>query len=118
VSVHRLLIGILRDALVAPTDRAGFGLAAAAIPPQGTTLDPDYLDTLIIASGVSRKELRNRLRVSFDRPSGETSSGVALNIEAVQGLMTESAVPSPAYRTRSRSTRRGRKTPPRGPSAN
>lgn len=85
----KLLIPILREALLTPVNRDGFGLTPAGIPPQGTQSDADYLAALIGLTGKSLSELRNRYRVRFDRGAGETTNPIALNIEALHGLLAD-----------------------------
>jgi hypothetical protein len=85
----KLLIILLKSALVAPAGREGFGLAAGAIPAQGARSDDDYLATLIGLAKVTTRELRNRFRVSFDRAPGETVSPIQLNVEALLGLLSD-----------------------------
>ena len=87
--VVKLLLPLLTSILTRPISRGGVGLTAAAIPPQGTQTDEDYLKNLIALSGVDAKELRNRFRVSFARSSGETTSPLRLNVEALLGLLAD-----------------------------
>jgi Tc toxin complex TcA C-terminal TcB-binding domain len=87
--VAKLLIKLLISVLVAPSNREGFGIAAGAIPAQGTSSDDDYLQALIGITRVSAQELRNRYRVSFDRQPGEQESPIQLNIEALLGLLAD-----------------------------
>jgi hypothetical protein len=87
--VHALLIPLLRAILTARGDREGFGMAPAAIPPQGARSDDAYVATLVGLSGVSALELRNRLRVRFERPVTERVSPVQLNVEALLGLLSD-----------------------------
>lgn len=85
----KLLAPLLTAILTRPVARGGFGLAPAAVPAQGAQTDGDYLAVLIGASNVSALELRNRLRVSFDRGPGETTSLLELNVEALLGLLAD-----------------------------
>jgi hypothetical protein len=87
VPVHQIHMPIIRDALTAGTDRGGFGLVT--VPPQGDQSDFEYVQTLMSLSGVSARELRNRLRVDFERPEGVKASRIDLNIEALQGLLSD-----------------------------
>jgi hypothetical protein len=87
--VEALLVSILLSLLQADAAREGFGIQAAAIPPQGTATDAEYLQTLIALSGVDTRELRNRLRVSFDREPGEQANPIGLNVEALLGLLAD-----------------------------
>jgi hypothetical protein len=84
-----LLASILRDVLLAPADRDGFGLSAADIPPQGALGDADYVAALVARTGETAAELRNRYRVRFDRSAGDETSPVQLNVEALLGLLAD-----------------------------
>lgn len=87
---HALLIKVLEQVLMTRADRDGFGLAAGALPVRGATQsDAEYVATLIARSGKSAAELRNRFRIRFERPAGETTSAVALNVEALLGLLAD-----------------------------
>ena len=88
--VHALLIPILTAVLVALASREGFGVAPAALPVRGPTLtDANYVAVLIARSGKSATELRNRFRIRFDRAAGEMVSPIALNVEALLGLLAD-----------------------------
>jgi hypothetical protein len=84
-----LLAGVLRTALTTPAAAGGFGLAAGAIPPQGSQTDSEYLAALVALSGQDPIELRNRYRLAFDRPAGETVSPIDLNVETLLGLLAD-----------------------------
>ena len=88
--VESLLVPILRAALTADAAREGFGIPPAALPAQGAATDAEYLQQLVELSGVDKRELRNRLRVSFDRERGETANVIGLNVEALLGLLADS----------------------------
>ena len=85
----RLLAPLLVSILTRPVARGGAGLTLAGIPPQGASSDADYLQVLLGKSKASVKELRNRFRVSFDRGTGETTSLLELNVEALLGLLAD-----------------------------
>jgi hypothetical protein len=85
----KLLIPILREALLTAVNRDGFGLAPADIPAQGAQSDDDYLGVLTGLTGKTLNELRNRFRVRFDRALGEQTDPIALNVEALQGLLVD-----------------------------
>lgn len=85
----KLLIPILREALLTPASRDGFGLTPAGIPAQGAQSDEEYLAVLIGLTGKSPNELRNRYRVRFDRAAGEKTDPISLNVEALQGLLSD-----------------------------
>lgn len=85
----KLLTPILREALLTPINRDGFGLTPAAIPAQGAQSDADYLGVLIGLTEKSLHELRNRYRVNFDRAPGEQTDPIALNVEALLGLLAD-----------------------------
>jgi hypothetical protein len=87
--VEALLVSILLSLLQADAAREGFGIQPAAIPARGTATDAEYLQTLIALSGVNTRELRNRLRVSFDREPGEQANPIGLNVEALLGLLAD-----------------------------
>lgn len=90
VPANVVLIGILKEILVAPTGSgAGFGLAPAGIPAQGTTSTREYLDQLIALTGESAQELGFRYRVDFTRRDTELSSPVQENIAALQGFFRD-----------------------------
>lgn len=85
-----LLARLLSSALTAPlSGGGGFSLTPGAIPPQGMQTDDEYLDALVRLSKVSKQELRNRYRVSFEREPGKKVSPLALNVEALLGLLTD-----------------------------
>ncbi|MGH7057737.1 MAG: hypothetical protein ACREFZ_07595, partial [Acetobacteraceae bacterium] len=87
---HGLLIPILREVLMARPDRDGFGLATTAIPTRDSDqTEADYAATLVARTGQSAAELRNRFRIAFDRPPGDETSPVALNVEALLGLLAD-----------------------------
>ena len=89
-SSHALLIPILKAVLTARADREGFGVTVAALPVRAPTQsDADYVATLIARTAKSATELRNRFRVRFDRPLGDETSSVALNVEALLGLLAD-----------------------------
>jgi len=85
----KLLVKLLTSALLAPANREGFGLAPAAIPPQGAQSDDVYLAVLIGRTKATTQELRNRYRVSFERAPGDAVSPVQLNVEALLGLLAD-----------------------------
>jgi len=68
----------------------GFGVAAAAIKPQGEISRREYLDYLISLSGESLQELENRYRINLSRSDLEMSSPVQQNIETLQRFFTDS----------------------------
>ncbi len=85
-----LAIKVLRQLLIVGSDRGGFGIAAGAIPPQAMgQSDYDYLQVLISLSGVSAAELKNRVRIRFDRQPDEKLHPVQLNVEALLGLLSD-----------------------------
>ena len=87
---HALLIPLLQAVLTAPADRDGFGLAAGAIVARAAgQSDADYVAALVAQTGQSAAELRNRFRMRFERPPGERSSPVALNVETLLGLLAD-----------------------------
>jgi hypothetical protein len=87
---HALLIPILTEVLMARADRDGFGLAAAAVPVRGATQsDAEYVATLVARSGKSAAELRNRFRIHFDRSLADVTSPMALNVEALLGVLAD-----------------------------
>jgi tetratricopeptide (TPR) repeat protein len=91
VTANAVLIGILTEILVSPKGNgAGFGLAPAAIPPQGAKTPRAYLDELIGLSGVSARELGLRYRLDFTRRDSELSSPVQENIATLQGFFRDS----------------------------
>lgn len=85
----KLLVPLLISILKRPRARGGFGVAAGGIPAQGAQTDVDYLQVLIGLSTVSARELRNRFRVALDRSSGDTTSLLQLNVEALLGLLAD-----------------------------
>jgi hypothetical protein len=90
VPAAKLLNPILREALLTPINRDGFGLTPAGIPAQGPAQsDDEYLAVLIGLTGKTLNELRNRYRVRFDRAAGEKTDPIALNVEALQGLLSD-----------------------------
>ena len=90
VIANGVLIGILTGILTAPTGKgAGFGVSAAAIPPQGGKTPREYLDELIGLSGVSAQELSLRYHLDFTRRDTELSSPVQENIAALQGFFRD-----------------------------
>jgi len=84
-----LVAGILVDILGAPKLDGGLGLTPKAIPARGSESSVEYLGILVAASGLPLLELQNRYRISFDRIEGQTTSSVALNIEALIGLLAD-----------------------------
>ncbi|MDP9687695.1 UNVERIFIED_ORG: hypothetical protein J2W82_001351 [Pseudomonas mohnii] len=88
--VHPLLADLLRQILLAPASRAGYGLAIGAIAGRAPDqTDTDYVQALIEQTGESAAELQRRFRVRFDRPSGYLTSPVALNVETLLGLLSD-----------------------------
>jgi hypothetical protein len=85
----QLLVPLLTRILLRSAARGGIGLTAAAVPARGAQSDEEYLATLIAASKLSPRELRNRFRVTLVRPSGETTSLLQLNVEALLGLLAD-----------------------------
>jgi len=85
----KLVIAILRAALVTGRDRDGFGVAPASLPAQAAQTDDQYVAALIGATGVKPAELRNRFRVEFDRSPGTEASPIDLNVEALLGLLSD-----------------------------
>jgi Tc toxin complex TcA C-terminal TcB-binding domain len=85
----QLLIKLLTSVLLAPANREGFGKPAGAIPAQGSSSDEDHLQILIALTNVTPQELRNRYRVSFERPRGEQVTPIQLNVEALSGLLSD-----------------------------
>jgi len=83
------LVQILTTALLTPSNRDGFGQTPAAIPPQGTASDEDYLNTLIALSAAKPRELLNRYRIAFVRPRSAVASPIDLNVEALLGLLAD-----------------------------
>ena len=95
----QLLVPLLTRILLRSAARGGIGLTAAAVPARGAQSDDEYLMTLIAASKLSPRELRNRFRVRFVRPrcrprasSSSTSRPCSVSW------------PTPPSRPRSRST--------------
>lgn len=90
-SAAKLTAAILTKCLTAKTSKGGFGLLANQIPLKANDIsDEQYLAALVVLSGVSATELRNRLRVSFDRAAGETTSNIQLNVDALRGFLSDS----------------------------
>lgn len=85
----KLLIQILRAALVTGGDRDGFGVAPASLPLQAALTDDEYLAALIGATGVKPAELRNRFRIEFERSPGALASPIELNVEALLGMLAD-----------------------------
>jgi hypothetical protein len=87
---NRILIGILKAILVAPTGPGyGFGLAESDVAPQGDRSDREALDALIERSGVDAHTLGLRYRLSLDRPDTDRSSAVGQNIATLQALLQD-----------------------------
>lgn len=87
----RLLAGILKSALAAPTEFGGFGKASTDIPAKATNQsDDDYLAALVTLSGTSRAELEKRFRVSFEPAPGEQTTPIQLNVDALRGFLSDS----------------------------
>ncbi len=90
-SANEVLIPILKEILTAPPGNTwGFGLASAAIPPQGTQTPRQYLDVLIGLTGLSATELGLRYRLDLTRPDGALSSPVQENIATLQAFYRDS----------------------------
>ena len=90
-SANKVLIPILTEILTAPTGTGwGFGLAPAAVEPQGTRTPREYLDYLIGLTGLSARELGLRYRLDFTRPDSALSSSVQENIATLQNFFRDS----------------------------
>lgn len=88
---NRICIAILLKMLSAPSGSGyGFNIAAAAIQPQGTLSDRDYLDYLISLTGEKVEELERRYRVKLRRSDLELSNPVQQNIDTLQRFFTDS----------------------------
>ena len=88
---NRVLNAILLQMLQAPPGMDfGFGIAAAAIEPQGEMTDGEYLDYLISLTGLERHELENRYRLNLNRPDFDVTSPVQQNIDTLQRFFTDS----------------------------
>ncbi len=87
VPAHGLLVTILERLLTTAVSAGGFGLALPARPAGQT--DPDRVAVLVQRSGQSASELRNRVRVRFDRPEDALASAIGLNVEALLGLLAD-----------------------------
>ncbi len=88
---NRVLVRILLKALTAPAGTGyGFGIAPAAIDPQGERSHREYLDYLISLTGMAIHELENRYRVNLKRSDLELSSPVQQNIDTLQRFFTDS----------------------------
>ena len=88
---NRICIAILLKMLSAPSGSGyGFNVAAAAIQPQGTLSDRDYLDYLMSLTGEDVEELEKRYRVNLRRSDLELSSPVQQNIDTLQRFFTDS----------------------------
>lgn len=84
---NEVLVPIVKEILTAPPGKTwGFGLAPAAIPPQGTQTPRQYLDTLIALTGLSATELGLRYRLDLTRPDSALSSSVQENIATLQAF--------------------------------
>jgi len=84
-----LVIPIVAAALTTPEQRGGFGLAPTAVPARGTASDAEHLAHLVVLTGESAEELRNRYRVRVVRRPEERTSPVELNVEALLGLLAD-----------------------------
>jgi hypothetical protein len=80
---------VLEKALLAPADRGGLGFAGL-LPDQGGLSGAAYLRVLVDLSGLGYRELKNRFRIGFNRTDNESLSPVQLNIEALQGVFSDS----------------------------
>jgi hypothetical protein len=91
VPANRICIGIMLKMLAAPSGSGyGFGIAPAAILPQDTLSDRDYLDYLISLTGEDLEELEKRYRVNLRRSDLALSSPVQQNIDTLQRFFTDS----------------------------
>jgi hypothetical protein len=89
--VTQVLVPIMLAILSAPTDAGyGFGVAPAAIDPQGNLRDGEYLDYLIGETGLPHEELENIYRLNLRRNDTDVSSPVQQNIETLQRFFTDS----------------------------
>lgn len=88
---NRVLNDILLRILKAPVGMDfGFGVAPAAIEPQGDLTDRQYLDYLVSLTGEERHELENRYRLNLSRSGFDLTSPVQQNIETLQRFFTDS----------------------------
>lgn len=88
---NRLLNSILLKILQAPAGMDfGFGIAPAAIEPQGEMTDGEYLDYLVSLTGENRLELENRYRLNLSRSGFDVTNPVQQNIETLQRFFTDS----------------------------
>ena len=87
----RLLVGILRSVVQAPTGAGyGFGIAPAAIEAQGERTDREYLDYLVSLTKLSQSELEKRYRLNLQRSELDTTNPVQQNIDTLQRFFTDS----------------------------
>ncbi len=88
---NRVLMTILLEMLSAATGPDyGFGIAAAAIEPQGERSEREYLDYLISLSGLQLEEVEKRYRLNLKRSDLEHSNPVQQNIDTLQRFFTDS----------------------------
>jgi hypothetical protein len=88
---NQVLIPILMSILTSPTGGGyGYGLAAAAIDPQGDRKHREYLDYLIDKTGEDVDELEKRYRLNLRRSDFDTSNPVQQNIDTLQRFFTDS----------------------------
>ena len=87
----RLLVGILRSIVQAPTGAGyGFAIAPAAIEVQGERTDREYLDYLVSLTKLSQSELEKRYRLNLQRSELDTTNPVQQNIDTLQRFFTDS----------------------------
>src|SRR3954470_11014343 len=92
VPLNRLLVPIVTSILTRPTGSGfGFGLAAAALPAQGTLTDRQHLDALLKLAPVSVQEFANRYRLPLTDPDSASSTPVKLNVYTLSRVLSDTA---------------------------
>jgi hypothetical protein len=86
-----IINSILLKILIAPTGTGfGFAIAPDTIQPQGDRSDRDYLNYLILLTGIDRHELENRYRLDLSLTNFDQLSYVQQNINTLQRFFTDS----------------------------
>lgn len=92
VPLNTLLVPIVTSILTAPKGSGfGFGIAAAALPAQGTKPDRVHLDALLAKAPVNVQEFANRYRLPLTEPDSAVSTPVQLNVHTLSRALSDTA---------------------------
>ncbi|MGW4063147.1 Tc toxin subunit A-related protein [Amycolatopsis sp. NPDC004747] len=89
-----LAVGTVTRILTEPAP-TGYGLPAADLPGRGDADARSYLDSLIVLSGVTARELGLRFRIDLTRPGQAMSTPVAENTSTLLGFFRDSFQSAP-----------------------